>query len=206
MIHLIGAGGHCKVVLDALLAGGVRPGGITVRDARRERAGDRVLGVPVVFPELEDDLSGQTFHIAIGANEARARLTAAAIARGGQPLAIRHPSAQVSPSACIAAGAFIGAHAVVGPEAVVGAGALINHGAIIDHDVVVGDHVFIGAGSVLGGGSAVGDGAWLGPRSVVVSGRRVAAGAFLPPGSVLAADEDVDSPLPEAGSVAGRRP
>lgn len=206
MIHLIGAGGHCKAVLDALLAGGAEPGKITVRDARRERAGDLILGVPVVFPELNDDLSGHDFHVAIGANEARARLADAGAARGGRPLGVRHPSAQVSPFAVIGAGSFIGAHAVVGPGAVVGAGALVNHGAIVDHDVVVGDYAFIGAGSVLGGGSAVGERAWLGPRSVVLSGGRVAAGAVLPAGSVLAAHQSATGPLPDAGSVAGRRP
>lgn len=205
MIHLIGAGGQCKVVLDALLCGGADPDGITVRDARPERAGELVLGVRVVFPELEDDLTGRQFHVAIGANEARARLMEAAMLRGGAPLAIQHPSARISPFAVIGPGTFVGANAVVGPGAVVGAGALVNHGAIIDHDVLVGDHAFIGAGSVLGGGASVGALAWLGPRSVVVSGNRVEAGATLPPGSVTAGEPDVFS-LPGAGSMAGRRP
>ncbi|MCS6627377.1 acetyltransferase [Roseibacterium beibuensis] len=205
MIHLIGAGGHCKVVLDALLAGGADADEITVRDARPERAGELVLGIPVAFPELEDDLAGHAFHVAIGANEARARLMEAATVRGGTPLSIRHPSAQVSPFAVIGAGAFVGANAVVGPGAVVGAGALINHGAVVDHDVSVGEHAFVGAGSVLGGGASVGESAWLGPRSVVVSGKRVNAGAILPPGSVVADGPDVFS-LPGAGSMAGRRP
>jgi len=205
MIHLIGAGGHCKVVLDALVGGGADRGGITIRDARPDRAGEMVLGVPVVFPELDDDMAGQEFHVAIGANEARARLMETAILRGGTPLAIRHPSAQISSFAVIGPGAFVGANAVVGPGAVVGAGALINHGAIVDHDVIVGDHAFIGAGSVLGGGSSVGAGAWLGPRSVVVSGKQIEAAAILPPASVAADSPDVFS-LPDAGSMAGRRP
>lgn len=206
MIHLIGAGGHCKVVLDALLAGGADPGGMVVRDARVERAGDSVLGVPIICPELDDDLAGQEVHVAIGANEARARLAQAAIGRGGKLIAVRHPSARVSPFATIAPGAFIGANAYVGPGAVIGAGTLINHGAVVDHDVVVGDHAFVGAGSVLGGGSAVGAGAWLGPGTVVVSGVRVAAGAILPPGSVATTDGESVSPLPDAGSVSGRTP
>lgn len=205
MIHLIGAGGHCKVVLDALLGGGADPGEITIRDARPDRAGGVVLGVPVVFPELGDDMAGQEFHVAIGANEVRARLMETAVVRGATPLAIRHASAQISTFAVISPGAFVGANAVVGPGAVVGAGALINHGAIIDHDVVVGDHAFIGAGSILGGGASVGAGAWLGPRSVVVSGQRIEAAAILPPGSVTTDGPDVFS-LPGAGSMAGRRP
>lgn len=205
MIHLIGAGGHCKVVLDALLCGGADPRGITVRDARRERAGQSVLGVEIVFPELDENLAGHDFHVAIGANEARARLAEAGLARGGTLLPVRHPSAVVSPFAVIGAGAFVGAGAVIGPGAVIGLGALINHGAVVDHDVQVGDHAFIGAGSVLGGGSSVGEGAWLGPRSVIVSGRQVAAGTILPPGSVVAGEADV-FPLPDAAGVAGRRP
>jgi sugar O-acyltransferase (sialic acid O-acetyltransferase NeuD family) len=205
MIHLIGAGGHCKVVLDALLSGGADPTGITVRDARRERAGQSVLGVPIVCPELDDDLAGQEFHVTIGANEARARLAEAGVARGGTLITIRHPSALVSTFAVVGQGAFVGANATIGPGAVIGVGALINHGAIVDHDVHIGDHAFIGAGSVLGGGSSVGEGARLGPRSVVVSGRRIATGAILPPGSVAARDPDL-FPLPDAASVAGKRP
>ena len=205
MIHLIGAGGHCKVVLDALLRGGADPRGITVRDARPERAGALVLGIPVAVPELDAELAGPAVHVAIGANETRARLMETAALRGGTPLPIRHPSAQVSPFAVIGAGAFVGANAVVGPGAVIGPGALINHGAVVDHDVAVGDHAFIGAGSVLGGGAAVGAGAWLGPRSVVVSGARVGDGAILPPGGIAADGPDAFS-LPGAGSMAGRRP
>lgn len=205
MIHLIGAGGHCKVVLDALLCGGADRSGITLRDARRERAGRSVLGVLIVFPELDEDLAGHDFHVAIGANEARARLAEAGLARGGTLVSVLHPSAAVSPFAVVGAGAFVGAGAVLGPDAVVGAGALINHGAIVDHDVQIGDHAFVGAGSVLGGGSSVGQGAWLGPRSVVVSGGRVPAGTILPPGSVVGGESDL-FPLPGAASVAGSRP
>lgn len=188
MIHLIGAGGHCKVVLDALLESGADLAAIRVRDGRAERAGGDLLGAPVETPEIVEALAGQEFHVAIGAVDARARLYAEAGTAGGRPLTVRHPSARVSRFADIADGAFLAALSVVGPSARIGRSVIVNHGAVVDHDCEVGDFTHLAPNSSLGGGVRIGDRCLIGAGAVVLPGLSVGAGATIGAGAVVTRD------------------
>jgi sugar O-acyltransferase (sialic acid O-acetyltransferase NeuD family) len=188
MIHLIGAGGHCKVVLDALLEGGADLSMIRVRDGRAERVAENLLGARIETPEIVEALAGQAFHIAIGAIEARARLHAEAGAAGGHPRTVRHPSAQVSRFAEIAGGAFVAALSVVGPSARIGRGVIVNHGAVVDHDCEVGDFTHLAPNSSLGGGVKVGERCLIGAGAVVLPGLRIGDGVTIGAGAVVTRD------------------
>ncbi|HYC98051.1 acetyltransferase [Brevundimonas sp.] len=188
MIHLIGAGGHCKVVLDALLENGADLSDIRVRDGRTERAGDDLLGARIETPEITDALRNQDFHIAIGAIEARARLHGEAEAAGGRALAVRHPSARVSRFAEIASGAFVAALSVVGPSARIGRGVIVNHGAVVDHDCEVGDFTHLAPGCSLGGGVHVGARCLIGAGAVVLPGLSIGDGVTIGAGAVVTRD------------------
>ena len=134
MIHLIGAGGHCKVVLDALLESGFALTAIRVRDGRAEMRGRDLLGATIDTPELDEGLAGHDVHVAIGAIAARAELLERAVALGARAVRVTHPSARVSRFAEVGAGTFVAALAVIGPSARVGRGVIVNHGSVIDHD------------------------------------------------------------------------
>jgi sugar O-acyltransferase (sialic acid O-acetyltransferase NeuD family) len=188
MIHLIGAGGHCKVVLDALLEGGANPAAIRIRDGRAERAGGGLLGAPVETPEIAEALAGQEFHIAIGAVEARARLYGEAEVAGGRPLTVRHPSARISRFAEVADGAFVAALSVVGPSARIGRGVIVNHGAVVDHDCEVGDFTHLAPNCSLGGGARVGERCLVGAGAVVLPGLSIGDGATIGAGAVVTRD------------------
>lgn len=188
MIHLIGGGGHCKVVLDALLAGGVPAMELRVRDGRRAASGTVVLGVAVAWPDLDETLANAKVHICIGDNAVRARLTQTAETFGAQLVNVIHPRACLSPFARIGSGGFVAAEAVVGPDAVIGRNVIVNHGAVVDHDCRIGDHGSIGAGAVLGGGVVVGDGVTIGPRVVIPTGLTIGDGVRIAPGSVITRD------------------
>jgi sugar O-acyltransferase (sialic acid O-acetyltransferase NeuD family) len=188
MIHLIGAGGHCKVVLDALLESGGDLAAIRVRDGRAGRSGGDLLGAPVETPEVVDALAGQDFHVAIGAVEARARLYAEAAAAGGRPLTVRHPSARVSRFAEIADGAFLAALSVVGPSARIGRAVIVNHGAVVDHDCEVGDFTHLAPNCSLGGGVRVGERCLIGAGAVVLPGLSIGDGATIGAGAVVTRD------------------
>lgn len=185
MIHLIGAGGHCKVVLDALLESGADLAAIRVRDGR---PGGELLGVPVETPEIVGALSGHDFHVAIGAIEARARLHAEAEAMGGRPMTVRHPSARVSRFATVAGGAFVAALSVVGPAARIGRGAIINHGAVVDHDCEVGDFTHVAPNASLGGGVRIGERCLIGAGAVVLPGLSLGDGVTIGAGAVVTRD------------------
>lgn len=202
MIHLIGGGGHCKVVIDALLAGGAGRDDLRVRDGRPEMQGTKVRGVAVDCPEVDEHLAGQDIHVAVGANLVRSRLFLAALEAGARPMTVRHPSAQISASASLGGGCFVGTLAVVGPEAGLGVNVIINQGAVVEHDCRVGDHVFVGSNAVLGGGVRIGDRATIGPGAVVPTGRIVGAGATIAPGAVVTRDILSDETWPVAATPA----
>lgn len=188
MIHLIGAGGHARVVLDALLAGGTALAAIRVRDGRPEMQGRDLLGAAVDTPELNEGLAGQDVHVAIGAIAARADLLDRAAALGARPLSVVHPAASVSRFAVIGDGAFVAALAVVGPSAAVGRGVIINHGAVVDHDCVVGDHCHIAPNASLGGGVRLGRRVLIGAGAVVLPGVSIGDDAIIGAGAVVVRD------------------
>ncbi|CAM3178709.1 Acetyltransferase [Sphingomonas antarctica] len=184
-IILIGAGGHARVVFDALIAGGTLPDTVTVRDAR---GGGEVLMHRAVAPEIDETIDGSLFHVAIGNAQARARLSAAAGLNGGRALTIVHPRATVSPYAVLGLGVFVAAGAIVGPGATIGDGAIVNHNAVVDHDCAVGDFAHIAPHATLGGGAMVGTLTLVGAGGVVLPGVTVGPATIIGAGSVVTRD------------------
>ncbi|MCW3151044.1 acetyltransferase [Achromobacter spanius] len=190
-VLIVGAGGHAKVVLDALLLmGGFTP---SVMDDNPALNGTTLLQTNVCAPLEESKAHDRYFHIAIGSNAVRAELFARFIAAGGKPLTITHPAACISAYAQIEAGAFIAAHAVVAPSARIGAGAIINHGAIIDHDCVVGPHTHIAPQASLAGGVHIGEQAMIGAGANILPGLKIDVRAIIGAGAVLRQDVGPDA-------------
>lgn len=190
-VLIVGAGGHAKVVLDALLLmGGFTP---LVMDDNPALNGTTLLQAEVYAPLDESKARDRYFHIAIGSNAARAKLFARFIAAGGKPLTITHPAACISAYAQIDAGAFIAAYAVVAPSARIGAGAIINHGAIVDHDCVVGANTHIAPQASLAGGVHIGEQTMIGAGANILPGLRIDARAIVGAGAVLRHDVGADA-------------
>ncbi len=172
-IVLIGGGGHARVLVDALRAGG-ETGAIAVLDTDQRRKGEMLLDASIVGgDEMLAALVSQGtrfFAIAVGGtrnNAPRAALYRRAIELGLEPLTIIHPKAIVSPWAVIGAGCQILAAAVVNAGATLGSNVIVNTGAIVEHDCRIGDHVHIATGARLASTVTVGDGAHIGAGCVV---------------------------------------
>jgi sugar O-acyltransferase (sialic acid O-acetyltransferase NeuD family) len=188
MIYLIGAGGHAKVVLDALLVSGTPISELKIRDGDTARAGQSVLGVGIAVPELDISLTGAAFHVAIGSCTARENLYQRGAGLGMAGLTITHPAATLSHAAEIAVGCFVAAGAIIGPDARIGSGVIINHGAIIDHDCVVGDFSHIGPNATLGGAAKVGARVLVGAGAVILPGLNIGDDAVIGAGAVVTRD------------------
>jgi sugar O-acyltransferase (sialic acid O-acetyltransferase NeuD family) len=188
MVNLVGAGGHAKVVLDALVSGEIDPATIRIGDDNPQRAGASLLGLPVDMPALQSSVSGRPFHVAVGSGSVRERLAAEGEAMGGSYLAIVHPTAQISTFADIGEGAFVAALAVVGPSARIGRGAIINHGAVVDHDCRVGAFSHVAPLACLGGSVTVGHRSLVGASAVVLPGVRIGDDAIIGAGAVVTVD------------------
>lgn len=184
-IYVVGAGGHAKVVVDALLAAGVDAAHINILDSNTELEGSMLLGLPVATHAGYAGIGGCWFHVAIGEGRARRNVFEQIAANGGRPLTVIHPRALVSPFAKIGQGAFIAANAVVGPNATIGDAVIVNHGAVIDHDCEVAAFAHVAPNATLGGGVYVGSEALVGAGANILPAVRIGDCAMIGAGAVV---------------------
>ncbi len=200
---VFGAGGHGRVVLDALQAAGLGDDA-GILDADPDLKGRQVLGVPVLGDDgyLAKAIECGYSHFIVGTaglNDAALRraLFEKGLAAGLKPLSVCHPRAVLSPHAGLGAGVVVLAGAVLNPGATVGDNAIINSAAVIEHDCIVGDDTHIAPGAVLLGGVTVGRMAFIGGGAVVAPGLNIGEGAVIGAGAVVI--EDVKPGVSVAG-------
>ncbi|MFN0183107.1 MAG: NeuD/PglB/VioB family sugar acetyltransferase [Aquabacterium sp.] len=196
-VTVIGAGGHGRVVVDALRSTGWAAADITVRDDRAGASPLHFLGCHRACPACPDGGLAGPVHVALGSAQAREALLRRAAADQAAWLTVCHPRAHVAGSAAVGGGSFIAAMAVVGPDAQLGLGVIVNHGAVVDHDCVVGDFCHVAPNATLGGGVR------LGRRLLIGAGAVVLPGLHLGDDVVVAAGAVVVNDLPVGARVAG---
>jgi sugar O-acyltransferase (sialic acid O-acetyltransferase NeuD family) len=186
-VFVYGAGGHGRVVADALQCMGLRLGGFVDDDPTRQ--GHEIWDFPIL--SFKGFLSGirvdrnVALALGIGNNEARERIYRIAARRGIQIISIAHPSSTIAISAQIGSGTVILSAASVNPDARVGAGTILNTGCVVEHDVVIGNFSHVcpnaafGGEAMLGAHSQVGIGAAILPRVSIGTNVRVGAGAVV---------------------------
>ena len=188
LIYLIGAGGHGKVVLDALLSTDGQAYDVRVRDGAHELQEKSLLGYPIDVPAIAAEMEGQLFHLAIGNGQARRRLFDALRAMRAFPLSVLHATSCVSRFARVGDGSFLAAKSVVAAAASIGHSVIINHGAVVDHDCVVGDFSHIAPNAALGGGVIVGWGVLVGAGANILPGLSIGDEAVIGAGAVVTAN------------------
>lgn len=187
-INLIGAGGQAAVVIDALLAEGVKPDAVQVWTQDSAATDSTLLGLEIrhlINPAL---LSGQAVHICIGDNAARQRVSRILIAVGAVLRTVTHPRATISAHAIIGPGSFVGAGSIVATRTRIGVGAIINHNAVVDHDCILGDFVHVAPGATLGGAVKVADLVLIGAGVNILPACNVGLGAVVGAGAVVTSD------------------
>lgn len=192
-LTIVGAGGHARVVADALLASGSwTTNTICFADDRVALHGTELLGCRVVGAATAVIRSGASFHVAVGNADLRRRLQQDLRALGAIPVTVIHPRAVVSVHAQVAAGTFIAAGAIIGPMARIGEGVIVNHQAIIDHDCEIGDWTHIAPHATLGGAVRVGTAVLIGANATVLPGMSIGSGATIGAGSVVTRNVESD--------------
>ena len=195
---VIGAGGHAKVVIEAIRAAAV---GEVVGLIDPAPAAPRLLGVPVLGgDEMLTRLRSEGIAaavVALGNNALRERIGHLLRELEFAVLCVVHPAALISPSASLGDGAVIMAAAVVGTETVIGRLAIVNTGAVVDHDNRIGIAAHVGPACGLSGNVHVGHRAQIGVGSAVRPGIRIGADAIVGAGAAVVAD------VPDGGLVGG---
>lgn len=191
-VIVIGGGGHARVVIDALRAGGHQILGIV--DPKPEVAAGLPKGIRLLGADLSVAKPGQVIvalgvgSIDVGAKNARPRIFAEAKAAGFKFIGLTHPGAIVSAETRLGEGAQIMAGAVLQPGVALGMNCIVNTRASLDHDCCIGDHVHIAPGAVLSGGVVIGDGSHIGTGAIIIQNIRIGEGAMISAGAVITRD------------------
>lgn len=189
---VIGAGGHARVLLDALEQIGAKIVGLL--DADASLAGRRVMGYPVLGDDevlsLHAPDSIELVNAIGSVDSMRLRKTVYEKLRslGYEFSTVLHPRATLSRHATAATGAQLMAGAVVQAGARLGEDVIVNTGATVDHDCVIGAHAHIAPGVTLSGNVHVGDETHVGAGAIVIQGVRIGARCTVAAGAVVLND------------------
>lgn len=187
--YVFGAGGHGKVVYDALRAmkgsrsvGFLDDGltrGTVVLDAVVEGTLEELPGL-LRLPIL--------IALGVGHNMTREQVAARCKRVDATLMNVVHPAAAISPFAQLSPGVVVMARAVVNASAVVDEGAIINTGAVVEHDVLVGAYAHVSPLAALGGGATLGARSHLGMGACILPGVSVGADCVVGAGAVVIHD------------------
>jgi sugar O-acyltransferase (sialic acid O-acetyltransferase NeuD family) len=182
--HVIGAGGHAKVVIRLIHALGHQV--VAVIDDDIAKHGSHVSGVPVVggCDEL-GDLQKRPTIIAIGDNLIRQRI---AEKLDLEWATVIHPSAIIDASVIMGPGSVVMAGCVVQVDTQIGRHCVVNTGATIDHDCELGDFAHIAPGANVAGHCAIGEGTLLGIGAVMIPSTRLGRWSIVGAGAAVTSD------------------
>lgn len=191
-ILLVGGGGHCKSVADAIL-----------RNKEYDEIGivdlqmtEPMFGaIPVVG--TDEDLSrlfseGWIYaFVTMGSitnTRSRRRLFENLVNVGFSIPNIIDISAHVSPNAEIGKGVFVGKNAVINAGSIIKDAVIVNTGAIVEHDCSIDEFSHISTGATLCGGVIIGHDTHVGANSVIKQYTRVGSNTIIGMGSVVIHD------------------
>jgi UDP-perosamine 4-acetyltransferase len=185
-VMLVGAGGHARVCLEALLDGAV----VVVGALSADGSGPENLGVPMMgssddIATLAEQHGIDAVFVAIGDNATRAAVSRRCLDAGLDLTIAVSRFAMTSMTATIGSGAALLPGAVVNAATHIGEGAIINSNASVDHDCSIGNYVHVAPGVAIGGGVTVGDLTMIGIGARVLPGISIGHGVVVGAGAVV---------------------
>jgi len=195
-VILIGAGGHGRVVLDILRAGGVH-NPIGFLDADPQLAGQAINGVAVLgqinlLPKLKSQkIKGAI--ICIGDNPARRSYARKLVGQGFELLNAIHPASHVSSMAKLGRNVVVAAGAVICTDARIGDSAIINTSAVVDHECEIGQAAHICPAAALAGRVRIGEECFIGLGCRIIQCMRIGDRSVVGAGAVVIQDVPDDS-------------
>ncbi len=183
-VHVIGGGGHAKVIISLLFELGYEVAGVFDDDPVKQ--GESLSGCPVFGP-LESLSAAERLPaiIAIGDNAVRKSVSERFDLEW---LTVIHPRACVDPTAELAPGTMVLAGAIIQAAARLGRHVIVNTAASVDHDCQVEDFVHVAPGARVAGNGHLETGVLMGVGSVSIPGIHVGAWSTIGAGATLVSD------------------
>ncbi len=192
-IVLVGAGGHCISVLDAINCG-CEYEVVAITDMP-DQVGRAVGQLSVTHGDealaslFESGIKSAAITIGgIGDTRLREILYKKLKEIGFTLPIISDPSAVVSKTAIIEEGVFIGKNSVVNSCSIIEKMAIINTASVIEHECMVGQFASIAPGTVLSGRVKVGAHTHIGTNSTVIENITIGSNSLIGAGSVVVKD------------------
>jgi len=188
-IVLLGAGGHCKVIIDIIRSkDDYEIIGITSKD----KSESKIYDLPIIG---NDDLLKQCFDsgveyafIALGGlldRKIRNKLFSKLKGLGFEIPTLIHATAIVSPHASIGEGTCVMPGVIINSGVVIGENCIINSGAVIEHDCIIGNNTHISPRAAIAGGVKIGNDTHLGIGSTVIQSLTIGCNVTIGAGAVV---------------------
>ena len=188
-VILIGAGGHAKVLLDALLLLGSHISGVC--DPLQPASGGltRYHWYADENAVLQMNPAHTRLVNAVGSSSDTGRrcdIYRKFKTNGFHFHAVIHPSSSVSKLDMeIGEGLQAMAASVINTSVNLGDNVLVNTHAVVEHDCTIGSHTHIASGAVVCGGCLVGENVHIGAGAVIKQGVTIGSGSVIAAGAVV---------------------
>jgi len=188
-IVLLGAGGHCKVIIDIIRSKNeYEIIGITSKD----KAESKIYDIPVIG---NDDLLKSCFASGVkyafitlgglGNIQVRNKLFDMAKEIGFKIPILIHDQTVVSPHASIGEGTCVMPGVIINSGTSIGKNCIINSGAVIEHECVIGDNIHISPNVSIAGGVKIGNNTHIGIGSTIIQSLCIGSNVTIGAGAVV---------------------
>jgi len=200
-IIIIGAGGHAKVLIDALKLLGAPILGISEQNLAKVNS--ELLGVPVICKDAElEKYPPEGVNLVNGLGGVKDTSLRREVFKRFKMLGyafsqVIHPSAVISANAALAEGVQVMAGAIIQAGVRVSENVVINTKTSVDHDCQIGSHVHLAPGVTVCGNVKIGDSVHVG------SGATIIQGIIVGPHCLIGAGTLVQKNVPAGATVIG---
>lgn len=195
---LIGGGGHCKTVIEAIESTNAYDD-IGIIDLAKN-IGEKILNNLIIGSDRDlNELREKGYTDAfISMGSIGHSLKRQALYQMIKELKFKLPiiidkTANVSSYSQISEGTFIGKKVIINADTVIGKCVILNTGSIIEHDCQIGDFAHLAPGTVLSGDVKIAKAAHIGANSVIRQKITVGEGSLIGIGSVVVKDIEKNS-------------
>lgn len=182
-LYLIGGGGHCQAVIDAVETSG-EYNLVGIFDTK-EKVGTKIFQYPIIDTDkaICNYINAESwFLITIGhlrSNAKRVELFNFLKNSGANIATIISKSAAVSAHATIGPGTVVMANATVSAGANIGVNCILNSKALVEHNCQIGDHCHISTNATINGNVKICDHVFFGSSATTKQGISISSNSFV---------------------------